>query len=119
MRLLDLMPVAREQEKRNRLTPFRQLLRRVEGVEGTVPMEILFNVAIIGLFYLLRRKHKLPGQHFHLYLIGYGLFRFAHEFAREEPRMFGTISGYQIAALAVAALGVAGFARRRRQALAL
>jgi len=85
----------------------------------SVPMEILFNVAVIALFYLLRRNHKLPGQHFHLYLIGYGFFRFAHEFARVEPRVLGTITGYQIAALAVAALGVAGFARRRRQALAL
>jgi phosphatidylglycerol---prolipoprotein diacylglyceryl transferase len=57
----------------------------------------------------------LTGQHFHLYLIAYGIFRFAHEFARATPRVFGVFSGYQIAALAVATLGAIGFARRRTQ----
>src|SRR5438132_5095524 len=37
-RLLDLMPVMREEEKKKRLTPFRQLLRRVEVTEGQVPL---------------------------------------------------------------------------------
>ena len=81
-----------------------------------VPVEILFNAAMIVAFLFLRRAHKLPGQHFHLYLITYGLFRFAHEFLREEPRLFGPITGYQLAALAVAALGVARFARRAQVA---
>src|ERR1051325_9194075 len=67
----------------------------------SVPIEILFNMAVIALFFILRRNDKLPGQHFHLYLVGYGVFRFAHEFEREEPRVFGPITGYQIAALAV------------------
>ncbi|HEX9162404.1 MAG TPA: glycoside hydrolase family 15 protein [Thermoanaerobaculia bacterium] len=39
VRVLDLMPALTEAEKRERLMPFRQLLRRVEGVEGDVPME--------------------------------------------------------------------------------
>src|ERR1043166_5737828 len=82
----------------------------------SVPIEILFNIAVIALFFILRRNDKLPGQHFHLYLVGYGVFRFAHEFEREEPRVFGPITGCQIASLAVAALGVAGFSRRRRSA---
>ena len=37
-RLLDLMPVMREEEKKTRLTPFRQLLRRIEVTEGDVPL---------------------------------------------------------------------------------
>lgn len=41
-RLLDLMPVMTEEEKRKRLSPFRQLLRRVEVVEGEVPIEIIY-----------------------------------------------------------------------------
>jgi GH15 family glucan-1,4-alpha-glucosidase len=43
VRLLDLMPVMREREKRHRLMPFRQLLRRVEGIAGEVPMEAQFS----------------------------------------------------------------------------
>src|SRR5205823_4856989 len=35
-KLIDLMPVMREEDKRHRLTPFRQLLRRIEGTEGEV-----------------------------------------------------------------------------------
>ena len=79
----------------------------------SVPVEILFNVAMVGVFVLLRRAGKLSGQHFHIYLIAYGLFRFLHEFLREEPKLFGPITGYQIAALAVAALGWAGYRHRR------
>jgi phosphatidylglycerol:prolipoprotein diacylglycerol transferase len=82
-----------------------------------VPVEILFNVAAMVGFFILRKINKLAGQHFHLYLIAYGIFRFVHESVRATPRVLGEISGYQIAALAVAALGVAGFALRRRSLL--
>src|SRR6202042_2853319 len=47
-----------------------------------VPMEIAFNIAAILVFISLRRRRILPGQHFHLYLIAYGLFRTLHEFLR-------------------------------------
>jgi GH15 family glucan-1,4-alpha-glucosidase len=43
VKLIDLMPVMREEEKRRRLTPFRQLLRRVECLEGEVAMEACFS----------------------------------------------------------------------------
>ena len=55
----------------------------------------------------------LAGQHFHLYLIAYGLFRFVHEFWRATPRVLGPFTGYQFAALAVAGLGIWGFNKRR------
>jgi GH15 family glucan-1,4-alpha-glucosidase len=42
-RLTDLMPVMREEEKAHRLTPFRQLLRRIEVVEGEVPLIAQFD----------------------------------------------------------------------------
>jgi GH15 family glucan-1,4-alpha-glucosidase len=42
-RLIDLMPVMREEDKRHLLTPFRQLLRRIEAVEGEVPIEVQFS----------------------------------------------------------------------------
>jgi phosphatidylglycerol---prolipoprotein diacylglyceryl transferase len=79
-----------------------------------VPVEILFNGVAILCFFLLRKNKKLAGQHFHLYLIAYGIFRFLHEFVRATPRVMGEISGYQLAALAVIALGTIGFALRRQ-----
>ena len=80
-----------------------------------VPLEILFNLVCVLVFYTLRKGSVLRGQHFHLYLIGYGLFRMCHEFARDTPEIIGGISGYQIAAVLVAVLGIWGFNRRRRQ----
>jgi phosphatidylglycerol---prolipoprotein diacylglyceryl transferase len=78
-------------------------------------VELLFNALILGGVLLLRRRHILPGQHFHLYLMAYGLFRFLHEFLRATPHIIGLLSGYQLAALAVASLGAAGFVARLRR----
>jgi phosphatidylglycerol:prolipoprotein diacylglycerol transferase len=91
-------------------------IRDAQGVERwpAVPVELLFNVAAILVFIGLRKRRVLPGQHFHIYLIAYGLFRFAHEFLRATPRLSHGITGYQIAALAVAALGLSGYERRRQ-----
>ena len=80
-------------------------------------VELLFNALALATILLLRQRKILPGQHFHLYLIAYGLFRFAHEFLRATPQIVGPISGYQVAALAVVALGLAGFFSRRRATL--
>ncbi|HEX8311495.1 MAG TPA: prolipoprotein diacylglyceryl transferase family protein [Chthoniobacteraceae bacterium] len=76
------------------------------------PLELAFNLLSIATFVLLRRAKLLPGQHFHLYLISYGIFRFAHEFLRETPRVMGPFSGYHFAAAAVVLLGTTGFIRR-------
>jgi phosphatidylglycerol:prolipoprotein diacylglycerol transferase len=78
-------------------------------------VELLFNALMLGVVLLLRRRKVLPGQHFHIYLMAYGIFRFAHEFVRDTPRILGPISGYQIAALGVAMLGALGFWFRSRQ----
>jgi len=80
-------------------------------------VELIFNAVMLGVILLLRWRKILPGQHFHIYLITYGLFRFAHEFLRDTPRIIGPISGYQVAALGLAVLGLVGFIRRRRQQL--
>jgi GH15 family glucan-1,4-alpha-glucosidase len=42
VRLLDLMPVMTEEEKGKRLSPFRQLLRRVEVIDGEAPLIITY-----------------------------------------------------------------------------
>jgi len=80
--------------------------------------EFLFNAVALGLVLLFRRWKLWPGQHFHLYLMAYGGFRFFHEFLRATPQLLGPISGYQVAALAVAMLGLVGFERRRRTQVA-
>ena len=91
-------------------------LKDAAGVDRwpAVPLEIIFNLLALLAALLLRRQKILPGQHFHLYLIAYGWFRFAHEFFRDTPRVLGPLSGYALAALATAALGMAGFILRRR-----
>jgi phosphatidylglycerol:prolipoprotein diacylglycerol transferase len=77
-------------------------------------VEFLFNAFAFGAVLLLRKRNILPGQHFHLYLIAYGLFRFAHEFLRATPQIAGPFSGYQLASLGLVVLGIARFAQRRR-----
>lgn len=79
----------------------------------SVPVEIAFNLMALAAFLVLRCGGLLPKQHFHLYLIGYGVFRFAHEFWRATPRLWGPFSGYHGAAAAVGVLGVWGFLHRR------
>jgi phosphatidylglycerol:prolipoprotein diacylglycerol transferase len=78
-------------------------------------VEFLFNAVMLGVILLLRWGKIAPGQLFHIYLIAYGTFRFFHEFLRDTPQILGPISGYQIAALAVALLGLAGFLSRRNE----
>lgn len=80
-----------------------------------VPAEMAFNALALGMALILRSRHLLPGQHFHLYLMACGLFRFFHEFLRETPRVAGIFSGYQLVSLAVFGLGAWGFVRRRHR----
>jgi phosphatidylglycerol---prolipoprotein diacylglyceryl transferase len=80
-----------------------------------VPVEIGFNLAFLAVVGLvLRPRRLLAGQHFHLYLIAYGLFRLAHETLRDTPRILGPVSGYQTFAAGMAAFGIVRFLQRRR-----
>ena len=79
-----------------------------------VPVEICFNLLAFLLFLNFRRFAFLPNQHFHLYLIAYGLFRFGHEFLRATPKPFLWLSGYQIVALILATVGVIAYRKRQR-----
>jgi phosphatidylglycerol:prolipoprotein diacylglycerol transferase len=76
--------------------------------------EFLFNLLALVTVLILRGRRVLPDQHFHLYLMAYGLFRFVHEFWRDTPPLLGPFSGYQLAALGLMTLGLGGFIRRRR-----
>ena len=78
-------------------------------------VDFLFNAFALAGILLLRRRRLFPDQHFHIYLIAYGAFRFFHEFLRNTPPLLGPISGYQIASLAVMGLGLAGFGLRQQR----
>ena len=89
------------------------------GLDGTanwpaVPVEIGFNLLAFLVVLLLRRAKALPGQHFHLYLLAYGLFRFGHEFLRATPKPFLGLSGYQLLSLLLALAGGLAFVIRAK-----
>ncbi len=92
-------------------------LRDAAGVDRwpSVPVEIAFNLAAFVVFLVLYRQGKQRGQLFHWFLMGYGLFRFTHEFIRGTPRVAGPFSGYHFAAAAVFFLGLWGYRRRASQ----
>ena len=82
-----------------------------------VPVEIGFNLAAVLVFVVFRRRNIFPGQHFHLYLIAYGTFRFVHEFWRATPQVWGPFTGYQVLALLVAGLGAWRFYTRQLKSI--
>lgn len=82
-----------------------------------VPVEIIFNLTIAAFFFLLRRRHLLNGQHFHLYMICYGSFRFLHEGMRLSPKFGNAINGYQLLCLILVLTGAYAANRRRSQHL--
>lgn len=82
-----------------------------------VPVELGFQAVALGALLILRAAKWLPGQHFHLYLIAYGLFRFGHEFLRETPKVMFGLSGYQWIALGTVVAGISAFLVRRQRGL--
>lgn len=89
--------------------------RKLAGfVWPAVPVEFSFNVLAAVIFWVLRRRQILAGQHFHLYMMAYGVFRFVHEPLRGTPKLGGIWSLYQVLALALAGLGLWGFLERRK-----
>lgn len=78
-------------------------------------VELIFNAIMLAVTLTLRRLRIAPGQLFHIYLMAYGTFRFPHEFLRDTPRILGPFSGYQVAALAIVALGGVGFRIRQKK----
>jgi len=76
-------------------------------------VELLFNLVFLAWAMLAARCNWTPGNRFHVYLIAYGVFRFAHEFARDDARIGGTIfTGYHVIALAIIVFGSWRFAQR-------
>ena len=79
-----------------------------------VPLEFAFNLLMAGFALVCWRRHHFQGQLFHVYLMSYGLFRFAHEYFRDTPRLVGGISGYQRLAVCIFLLGLLRYIQRAR-----
>jgi phosphatidylglycerol:prolipoprotein diacylglycerol transferase len=77
-----------------------------------VPLEMGFNLLMLLIFLTFRKFNVLRGQHFHIYLMAYGVFRLTHEIMRDTPRLFGPLSGYQFLAIALFLLGAWGYRKR-------
>ena len=80
-----------------------------------VPVELAFNAILALVAGVSWRRGWLRGQVFHVYLMAYGAFRFAHEFMRATPGFLGPLSGYQLLALAIFGLGLVRYVQRARR----
>lgn len=81
-------------------------------------IEGAFQVVIFITILLMQRRGVLRDRLFFFYLIAYGLFRFAHEFMRDTPKVFHGLSGYQFISLAMAVLGWVMLRQRTKTMLA-
>lgn len=77
-------------------------------------VELVFQLSVFALLLALRKHAHFRSRLFFLYLVLYGVFRFLHEFMRDTPVLVAGLSGYQIVALLMAALGLFMFIRRGR-----
>lgn len=80
-----------------------------------VPVEIGFQIVMLIALLVLNARRQLTGQHFHLFLIAYGLFRFGHEFMRATPKPMLGLSGYQWIALGTVLAAVVAWKKRAIQ----
>lgn len=92
-----------------------QGLPTAHGIWPAVEIEIAFLALMLLTLLLLRSKNIAPTQHFHIFLIAYGLFRFLHEFQRATPKVFFGISGYQIIAALTVIAAILAFRKRKQQ----
>ena len=82
------------------------------GAWPAVWVEVGFQLVVMICLWQMRRRCWLTGQHFHIYLMAYGVFRFAHELMRATPKPFAGLSGYQLLGLATAMAAALAFRKR-------
>lgn len=76
--------------------------------------EIAFHALAFAVLWSFRDRMRGDGSSFKLYLVAYGVFRFAVEFVRGNPAMAAGLSGSQLFLLATLPLVVLGLWRSRR-----
>ncbi len=76
--------------------------------------EIAFHAAMFVMLWRRRDRWEVRGDSFKVYLLGYGLFRFALEFVRGNPVVWAGLSASQLFLLATVPLLAGYFLRRTR-----
>lgn len=74
--------------------------------------EIMFLLALFAFLRWVRARVMVPGETFKVFLLAYGLFRFAVEFVRENPRFAFGLSGSQVFLAFTLPILIAYFARQ-------
>lgn len=94
-------------------------VRDAHGVSRwpTQHMEVAFQLAVGVVFVSFVRRGVLRTRLFSVYLVAYGVYRFATEFVRDTPKFTAGLSVYQWLAAAMVLLG-AGLTAWRTAALA-
>ena len=77
-------------------------------------VELAFNGVFLAWALPAARFNWRAGNRFHIYLIAYGLFRFAHEFARSDVSWAGPLTGYHLIATLIFGFGLVRYMQRRR-----
>jgi prolipoprotein diacylglyceryltransferase len=68
--------------------------------------EFAFHALAAAMLWILQKQGLFRGQLIKLYIIAYAVYRFATEFIRPEARLWGDLTGYQWAAMVLAAVFV-------------
>ncbi len=76
-------------------------------------VELLFNLVFFIGAATARKRGWHRGNLFHLYLIAYGVFRFSHEFLRDNKIVFWRLTGYHFFAVVLVGFGVVRYWQRR------
>ena len=76
--------------------------------------ELSFHLVLFGVLLWLERQRRAAGQLFALYLVVYGVFRFALEPLRETPKLVYGSSVYQVACVLMVGCGLWSMARTRK-----
>jgi phosphatidylglycerol---prolipoprotein diacylglyceryl transferase len=81
-----------------------------EGVARfpTAPLELVFHLGLAGALFVMERRRVLFGRLFSLYLVIYGVFRFATEPLRATPKPLWDLSVYQGFAILLVLVGALG-----------
>lgn len=77
--------------------------------------EAAFHLAAAGALWQLEREGRFRGQLIKVYMLSYLAYRFATEFIRPEAQLWGGLTGYQWACLALAPVFVGLWMRDARQ----
>ena len=86
--------------------PWGVVFRSVDEISRhpTQLYETLFHLSAAAVFWWLAARNRFTGQRVKLYIICYAVYRFFSEWLRPEARIYGFLTGYQLASLAIIGL---------------